>query len=121
METITFDTLKISKCSLVPTRRVGMQIQRAALRGRGPARGNDKDQGGLIMTMTERLLEVGCTLPQPALTELLDFAEFLRQRAVPARIIQPGTLAELCGGLEDSLTFADSPLSLQEKVRHEWD
>ena len=72
------------------------------------------------MTMTERLLEVGNMLPQSALAELLDFAEFLRQKTAHQQTLQGRSLAELGGGLEKSITFADSSLAIQEKIRHEW-
>lgn len=72
------------------------------------------------MTMAERLYELGSKLPPPALAELLDFAEFLRQKCVPSSALARVSLAELRGGLEDSATFAGSPLSLQEKMRREW-
>ena len=73
------------------------------------------------MTMVEQLYEVGSKLPPPALAELLDFAEFLRQKSLPPQSGQRVSLAELGGGLEDSATFAGSPLELQEKMRREWD
>ena len=73
------------------------------------------------MTMVEKLYEVGSKLPPPALAELLDFAEFLRQKSLPPQSGQRVSLAELGGGLEDSATFAGSPLELQEKMRREWD
>ena len=73
------------------------------------------------MTMVEQLYEVGSKLPAPALAELLDFAEFLRQKSLPPQAGKLVSLAELGGGLEDSATFAGSPLELQEKMRREWD
>ena len=73
------------------------------------------------MTMVEKLYEVGSKLPQPALAELLDFAEFLRQKSVPPKSAQRISLAELGGGLEDSSTFARASLTLQEEMRREWD
>ena len=73
------------------------------------------------MTMVEKLYEVGSKLPPPALAELLDFAEFLRQKSVPPQSAQRTPLAELGGGLEDSATFAGSPAKIQEKMRREWD
>ena len=72
------------------------------------------------MTMVEQLYEVGSKLPPPALAELLDFAEFLRQRNVQPQSATSMKLAELAGGLEDSVTFAGSPMELQEKMRSEW-
>ena len=73
------------------------------------------------MTMVEKLYEVGSKLPPPALAELLDFAEYLRQKSVSPQSALRLPLAELGGGLEDSVTFAGSPLELQEKMRREWD
>ena len=73
------------------------------------------------MTMVEQLYEVGSKLPAPALAELLDFAEFLRQKSVPLKSAQPMSLASLRGGLEESTTFAGSPVEIQEKMRREWD
>lgn len=73
------------------------------------------------MTMAEKLYEVGSKLPPPALAELLDFAEFLRQKSAPPPAAEHISLAELGGGLEDSATFTGSPLSIQEKMRCEWD
>jgi hypothetical protein len=37
------------------------------------------------MTIAERLYKVTKELPEPLLAELLDFAEFLRQRKTPER------------------------------------
>lgn len=73
------------------------------------------------MTMVEKLYELGSKLPPPALAELLDFAEFLRQKNVPAKSTQHLSLSELRGGLEESTTFAGSPVEIQEKMRREWD
>ena len=72
------------------------------------------------MTMVDRLYEVGSQLPPPALAELLDFAEFLRQRNAPAHATKPVPLTELGGGLEDSVAFAGAPLAIQDKMRNEW-
>lgn len=73
------------------------------------------------MTMAERLLEVGSQLPPPALAELIDFAEFLKQKTALHQPLNRGSLLELRGGLENSVTFAGTPLEIQEKMRHEWD
>ncbi len=73
------------------------------------------------MTMVEKLYELGSKLPQPALAELLDFAEFLRQQNGPLKSAQYMSLASLAGGLEESKTFAGSPVDIQEKMRREWD
>ena len=73
------------------------------------------------MTMVEKLYEIGSKLPPPALAELLDFAEFLRHKNVSTQSVPHMSLAGLRGGLEDSATFAGSPLEIQEKMRREWD
>ena len=73
------------------------------------------------MTMVEKLYELGSKLPQPALAELLDFAEFLRQKNVPFKSAQCMSLASLGGGLEESTAFAGSPVEIQEKMRREWE
>lgn len=72
------------------------------------------------MAMVDRLYELGSQLPPPALAELLDFAEFLRQKNAPAQLKQHVSLAELGGGLEDSVAFTGSPAAIQEKMRDEW-
>jgi hypothetical protein len=73
------------------------------------------------MTIVEKLYEVSGKLPPPALAELLDFAEFLHQKNTPIQSAQHMSLAGLSGGLEDSVTFAGSPVKIQEKMRREWD
>jgi len=55
------------------------------------------------------------------LAELIDFAEFLRQKTALHQSSGSGSLLELMGGLENSATFAGSPLEIQRKMRHEWD
>lgn len=73
------------------------------------------------MTMTEVLYEVGSRLPPSALAELLDFAQFLQQKSERSQAIRRGSLSELRGGLEASVTFARAPLVIQEEMRREWD
>ena len=73
------------------------------------------------MTMVEQLYEVGSKLPPAALTELLDFAEFLRQKNMPIRPAVGTPLKALAGGLEGSKSFAGSPQAIQEALRREWD
>ena len=72
------------------------------------------------MTIAERLYEVSGKLPPEAQRELLDFAEFLRQRN-PAPSASTIPLSDLRGGLEHSAAFAGSPAALQERLRDEWD
>ena len=75
----------------------------------------------MMSTTSERLLEAVRTLPEPLLAEVLDFADFLRARQT-STASQPAdiSLASLCGGLENTKTFSESPLALQQKLRNEW-
>ncbi len=72
-------------------------------------------------TTTERLLEAAQALPEPLLTEVLDFAEFLRARhaKAPSKLIGRDLL-DLCGGLERSEAFQKSPEAIQRRLRDEW-
>ena len=75
----------------------------------------------MMSTTSERFLEAVRNLPEPLLAEVLDFADFLRARqtssaSLPADI----SLASLCGGLENTKTFSESPLAIQQKLRNEW-
>ncbi len=73
------------------------------------------------MTTAEKLYQVTKELPEPMLAELLDFAEFLRQRKLPKeRQAGNQSLLDLQGGLETSVAFADDPLSIQKRMRDEW-
>ncbi|MHB1200395.1 MAG: DUF2281 domain-containing protein [Polaromonas sp.] len=59
--------------------------------------------------------------PDPVLTEVLDFAEFLRDKRLHPKLTpleQP--LIELSGGLENSVIFAEDALELQQRMRDEW-
>lgn len=72
-------------------------------------------------TTTERLLETAQALPEPLLAEVLDFAEFLRARHAKEASDSGGRdLLELCGGLEGSETFQESPEVIQRRLRDEW-
>ncbi len=73
------------------------------------------------MTTTERLYKAVENLPEPALAEILDFAEFLRSKinlkqACPSNEL----LIDMAGGLEHSVTFAGDPLLIQKRLRDEW-
>ena len=72
------------------------------------------------MTMGEQLFEVGSKLPPLALVELLDFAEFLRQRSTCSGVVRRLPLVDLRGGLEDSISFSGEPLAIQEAMRRDW-
>lgn len=66
------------------------------------------------MTMAEQLYEVGSKLPPPALAELLDFAEFLRQKCAPPYPAQRISLAEL-RGWKIPLLLPDRPCPSRKK------
>jgi len=69
----------------------------------------------------ERLWETAATLPDSLLAEVLDFAEFLRAKQIGERKDAGDlSLTALCGGLEQSATFVDSPLTIQQRLRDEW-
>jgi hypothetical protein len=73
------------------------------------------------MTTTEKLYKTVQDMPEPILSELLDFAEFLRAR-MPDRQSRSTNelLIDLRGGLENSATFAGDPLVIQKRLRDEW-
>lgn len=60
-------------------------------------------------------------MPEPILAELLDFAEFLRGKMSDKNALSTNELlVDLCGGLENSATFAGDPLVIQKRLRDEW-
>jgi hypothetical protein len=73
------------------------------------------------MTTTEKLYKTVKDLPEPILAELLDFAEFLRNKMFNEQF-HPNDelLVNLTGGLENSVTFAGDPLVIQHRLRDEW-
>ena len=75
----------------------------------------------MMSTTSERLLEAVQNLPEPLLAEVLEFADFLRARQ-KSTVSQPAdiSLVSLCGGLENTKTFTESPLAIQQKLRNEW-
>ncbi len=73
------------------------------------------------MTTAERLYAVSGELPPEAQNELLDFAEFLRQKCLAGNPASNIAIRTLQGGLEDSATFAGLPMAIQEGLRREWD
>ena len=74
-----------------------------------------------MSTTAEKLWAATRTLPEPLLAEVLDFAEFLRlKRGTTEHAASPLHLSELCGGLEDSLTFNADPMAIQRQLRDEW-
>ena len=74
-----------------------------------------------VMTTTEKLYKTVQDMPEPILAELLDFAEFLRKKMI-AKNTNPinALLLDLKGGLENSTTFSGDSLSIQKRLRNEW-
>ncbi len=73
------------------------------------------------MTTTEKLYKTVQDMPEPILAELLDFAESLRRKMI-AKNKNPinALLLDLKGGLENSTTFFGYSLSIQKRLRDEW-
>ena len=73
------------------------------------------------MSTTSRLYEAIKDFPDPVLAEIVDFAEFLRERRLNLHSSSSDEpLIKLAGGLENSQSFADDPLVLQTRMRDEW-
>lgn len=74
------------------------------------------------MNITEKLYETVKDFPEPIMAELLDFAEFLREKRRPEKIEQANgeLLIALKGGLESSHALVGDPMEIQEKLRNEW-
>jgi hypothetical protein len=72
-----------------------------------------------VSTVT-RLYDAIKDFPDPAMAEMVDFAEFLRaKRLNQTPIFSDEPLLTLSGGLEDSKTFAADALVLQARMRGE--
>lgn len=73
------------------------------------------------MTTAEKLYKTVQDMPEPILAELLDFAEFLRGKISDKQAhLNDELLINLKGGLENSTTFAGEPLTIQKRLRDEW-
>ena len=74
-----------------------------------------------VMTTTEKLYKTVQDMPEPILAELLDFAEFLHKKMI-AKNTNPlnALLLDLKGGLENSTTFSGDSLSIQKRLRDDW-
>mgnify|MGYP006292153671 CR=1 FL=1 len=75
------------------------------------------------MKPSEKLYQTIKDLPESLIAEILDFAEFLRnkRRFVKLENCVDELLIELKGGLENSKTLAEDPIKIQEQLRNEWD
>lgn len=73
------------------------------------------------MSNTSRLHELIKAFPDAVLAEVVDFAEFLRDKRLMVDTPPSNDpLVSLAGGLEASQNFAGDPLSLQGRMRDEW-
>ena len=73
------------------------------------------------MNATSRLFEVIKDLSEPVLAEVVDFAEFLRDKQRHAQTtLKEEPLLDLAGGLEHSKCFTGDLLALQIRMRDEW-
>ena len=73
------------------------------------------------MTTTEKLYKTVQDMPEPILAELLDFAEFLHKKMITKNTNPMNALLlDLKGGLENSTTFSGDSLSIQKRLRDDW-
>lgn len=73
------------------------------------------------MSTTNRLYEAIKDFPDPVLAEIVDFAEFLRDKRINIRhSTSDEPLSKLAGGLEGFENFAGDPLAVQVRMRDEW-
>jgi hypothetical protein len=73
------------------------------------------------MSTTTRLQDAIKDFPDVVLAEVVDFAEFLREKKLKIHTpAQDEPLIGLAGGLEQSNTFGEDPLALQNRLRDEW-
>ncbi len=72
--------------------------------------------------MTQKLYDMVKDFPESEIAEILDFAEFLREkrRSENIELASDELLIELKGGLESSLVLAGDPAKIQETLRNEW-
>lgn len=74
-----------------------------------------------FMTTAEKLYKTTKELPEQVIAEVLDFAEYLRQKMIkPKKVVTKKRLIDLAGGLESSDVFAGDPLKIQKDLRDEW-
>lgn len=73
------------------------------------------------MNNASKLYETIKDFSEPALAEILDFAEFLRQKQMLMRTdADEALLTSIVGGLENSETFRGDSLGQQFRMRDEW-
>lgn len=73
------------------------------------------------MSNTSRLHDLSNAFPDAVIAKVVDFAEFLRDKQLTADAPSSNEpLLKLAGGLEASVNFTGDPLSLQGRMRDEW-
>jgi len=73
------------------------------------------------MTNASKLHDLIQGLPDAVVAEVVDFAEFLRDKRVQVDALpNDDLLMSLAGGLETSENFIGDPLTLQGRMRDEW-
>jgi hypothetical protein len=73
------------------------------------------------MNAASRLFEAIKGLSEPVVAEVVDFAEFLREKQQqPQAGSSDGPLLSLAGGLEHSKCFTGDLVALQARMRDEW-
>lgn len=73
------------------------------------------------MTHASKLHDLIQGLPDAVVAEVVDFAEFLRDKRVQVDALpSDDLLMNLAGGLETSANFIGDPVTLQGRMRDEW-
>jgi hypothetical protein len=71
------------------------------------------------MNQTQQLNEIIAHLPEQAIAEVIDFAEFVAHKLAKTRGNDP--LENLIGSMKNSDVFAGrDPLEIQQEMRSEW-
>jgi hypothetical protein len=75
------------------------------------------------MGTPEKIYELVKDMPTDQATEVLDFVEFLRQKArlQLEATSQKKPLSDYLGLLKNSPTFQGDPVEIQRQLRNEWD
>ncbi|WP_034622815.1 hypothetical protein [Desulfovermiculus halophilus] len=73
-----------------------------------------------MQAIKSRLREIEANLSPEALTLWLEFGDFLRQRDANEPTRCKRTLRDLAGGLENADALSGDPVTIQEKLRNEW-
>lgn len=72
------------------------------------------------MSNSQRLIELAHELPETVLGEVVDFAEYLKQKQASA-VAAPGGFGTYFGSLKDTPLFEGrDPLEVQKELRDEW-